>query len=328
MSAKETPTRADVVRQRRKQEETRRPTKRPAARASQPTPTLPRRGVTLDASTQRVKPQARPVRKYEVAAAAPVPDALGAARVPALPRIQIRIGWRLLSFFLLALFGAAMYLASTLPLFRVPAATVVGNQMLTAEEIESVLRLSGQPVYFIVPADVENALRLNFPEITSANVNVELPNKVTATIVERQPIIRWEQSGSYAWVDAEGVIFRPRGERSDLVVVSASGSPPAGLRSEVDAMAPVPYVSAQVVESIRLLAPNVPQGSVLLYDPKHGLGWVDARGWTAWFGADPAQTDVKLRVYAALVESILGRGITPTFINVAYPSAPYYRVGQ
>jgi hypothetical protein len=327
MSDRETPSRADLVRQRRKQDETRR-SKRPAPRASQPTPTLPRRGATLDASTVRAKPKAKPIRTYEaVAAAAP---AAGQIQVPALPRIhfRVRVGWRLLSFFLAAIFGAAIYFAWTSPLFRVPAATLVGNQMLTAEEIESVLRLSGSPVYFIVPADVENAVRLNFPEITSVKVNVDLPNQVTATIVERQPIIRWEQAGSYAWVDAEGVIFRPRGERSDLVVVSASGSPPAGLRSEVDALAPVPYVAAQVVESIRLLAPNVPQGSVLLFDPKYGLGWVDARGWTVWFGAAPGETDMKLRVYASLVESILGRGITPTFINVAYPSAPYYRVGQ
>ena len=329
MSDKETPSRADIVRQRRKQDETRRSTKRPAARASLPTPTLPRRGVTLDASTQRVKQQRKPVRKYEaVATAAPVAGEMRPARSLSLPRVQIRVGWRLLSFFLLAIFGVAIYFAWTLPLFRVPAATLSGNQMLTAEEIESVLRLNGSPVYFVVPANVENALRLNFPEITSANVTVDLPNKVTATIVERQPIIRWEQSGSYAWVDAEGVIFRPRGERSDLVVVSASGSPPAGLKSEVDALAPVPYVARPIVESIRLLAPNVPQGSVLLYDPKFGLGWVDARGWTAWFGADPDQTDMKLRVYASLVTSILERGITPTFINVAYPSAPYYRVGQ
>lgn len=329
MSDKETPSRADIVRQRRKQEETRRPAKRPAARASQPTPTLPRRGVTLDASTQRVKQQRKPVRKYEaVAAAAPVDGEMRPARSLSLPRVQIRVGWRLLSFFLLAIFGVAIYFAWTLPLFRVPAATLSGNQMLTAEEIESVLRLSGSPVYVIVPAEVENALRLNFPEITSAKVSVDLPNKVTAIIVERQPIIRWEQSGSYAWVDAEGVIFRPRGERGDLVVVSASGSPPAGLKSENDALAPVPYVARPIVESIRLLAPNVPQGSVLLYDPKFGLGWVDARGWTVWFGADPDQTDMKLRVYASLVTSILERGITPTFINVAYPSAPYYRVGQ
>ncbi len=323
MSGRETPTRADIVRQRRKQEEIRR-SKRPAPRASLPTPTLPRRGVTLDASTQRVRQQVKPVRKYEaVAAAAPMTTGL---QTPALPRI--RVGWRLLSFFLAAIFGAGIYFAWTSPVFRVPPAALTGNRMLTAEEIETVLHLNGAPVYFIVPADVENALRLNFPEIISVKVSVELPNKVLAAIVERQPVIRWEQDGAFAWVDAEGVIFRPRGEAEGLVVVGASGSPPAGRKSEGDPLAPVPYVAPQIVESIRLLYPHVPQGSVLLYDPKHGIGWVDGRGWTAWFGSNPEQTDMKLRVYAALVDSILQRGITPSFINVAYPSAPYYRVGQ
>ncbi len=326
MSDKETPSRSDLVRQRQKKEESRRLTRVPK-RASQPTHTLPRRGVTLDASTQRVKPQAKPVRTYEaIAAAAPVANPMRDLRAPALPRI--RVGWRLLSFFLVTLFGAGIYFAWTLPQFRVPAATLVGNQMLNAEEVESILRLNGAPIFLVVPADAEHALRLNFPEITSAKVSVELPNKVIATITERQPVIRWEQDGAYAWVDAEGVAFRPRGEMGGLVVVSASGSPPAGLKSESDALAPVPFVSAQVIESIRLLAPNVPQGSVLLYNPKFGMGWVDARGWTVWFGSKAEQTDVKLRVYSALVASLAQRGITPSFINVAYPGAPYYRVGQ
>ena len=325
MSDKESINRADLVRQRRMKEENRRLTRVPK-RASLPTPTLPRRGVTLDASTERVKPQAKPVRQYEAVAAAPIAGQLSVPRTPALPRI--RLGWRLLSFFLVVLLGAGIYFAWTLPNFRVPAATLAGNQMLSAEEIESVLRLNGAPVFLVVPSDVEYALRVNFPEIVSADVSVELPNKVTATIVERQPVIRWEQDGAYAWVDAEGVIFRPRGEAQGLVVVSASGSPPAGQKSESDPLAPVPFVAAPIIESIRLLAPHVPQGSVLLYNPKFGLGWVDGRGWTVWFGSKAEETDVRLRVYSALVDSLSQRGITPSFINVAYPGAPYYRLGQ
>lgn len=326
MSDRERPSRADLVRQRRKKEEARRLT-RISQRASLPTPTLPRRGVTLDASTQRVQPQAKPLRTYEAAAAAaPAAGQLHESRAPALP--HIRVSWRLLSFFLAALFGAGIYFAWTLPQFRVSAATLVDSQMLDAEEVESVLRLNGAPVFLVVPADAEKALRLNFPEITSAKVSVELPNKVTAVITERQPVIRWEQDGAYTWVDAEGVAFRPRGEMSGLVVVSASGPPPGGSKSGSDPFAPAPFISAEIIESIRLLAPHVPPGSVLLYNPKFGLGWVDARGWTVWFGSNPDETDMKLRVYAALVVSVQQRGITPSFINVAYPSAPYYRVGQ
>lgn len=325
MTNKESPSRADIVRKRRKQDEIRRST-RPAPRAAQPTPTLPRRGVTLDASTSRAKPKVKLTRQYEAVAAAPMAGQLHASRVPALP--HIRVGWRLLSFFLAAIFGAGLYFAWTLPTFRVPAATLVGNQMLSAEEVESALHLNGAPVFLVIPADTENALRLNFPEITSVKVSVELPNKVIATITERQPVIRWEQDGAYTWVDAEGVAFRPRGEMSGLVVVSASGSPPAGPRSENDALAPVPFVSTEIIESIRLLAAHVPPGSVLLYNPRYGMGWVDGRGWTVWFGSKAHETDIRLRVYAALVDSLAQRGITPSFINVAYPGAPYYRVGQ
>ena len=323
MTNKESSSRANLVRQRRKKDENRRLT-RPAQRASLPTPTLTRRGATLDASTVRAKPKkAKLVRQYEAVAAAPL---AGQLRAPALPRI--RVGWRLLSFFLAALFGAGLYFAWTLPVFRVAGLTLAGNQMLTAEEFESVLHLNGAPVFLIVPADAENALRRKFPEITSVKVSVELPNKVIAAITERQPVIRWEQGGEFAWVDAEGVIFRPRGEAGGLVVVSASGSPPAGSRSGDDPLAPVPFVAAQVIESIRLLAPHVPQGSVLLYNPKYGLGWVDGRGWTVWFGSNAAETDVKLRIYSVLVDSLAERGITPSFINVASPGAPYYRLGQ
>jgi len=129
-------------------------------------------------------------------------------------------------------------------------------------------------------------------------------------------------------VDAEGVALRPRGEMGGLVAVNASGTPPAGPKSESDALAPVPFVAPSIVETVRTLAPYVPQGSALLYDPKNGVGWMDGRGWTVWFGSSASQMDVKLRVYTVLVDSLAQRGISPTFINVAYPNAPYYRLGQ
>jgi len=315
-------SRADIVRQRRKQEEIRR-SKRPAQRASLPPSAPPRRGATLDASTVRAKPGSRYAHQYEAVAA---PAIAGQLIAPALPRI--RMGWRLLSFFLVALFGAGLYFAWTSPFFRVAGTNLAGNQMLSAEEVESVLRLKGAPVFLIVPADAEEALRKNFPEITSVRVSVEFPSKVIATITERQPVIRWEQDGAYTWIDSQGVAFRPRGEVQGLVVVSASGSPPAGLKSESDTLASVPFVAEPIIESIRLLAPHVPQGSVLLYDTKYGMGWVDGRGWTVWFGSTPQEVDVKLRVYSVLVDSLAQRGITPSFISVAYPGAPYYRLGQ
>lgn len=321
MSRKENQSRADIVRQRRKEQEIRR-AKRPAKPAALVNPGMPRRGATLDASTVRAKPGSRYVH-YEVAAAPAYP---GQMETP--DRTGILIGWRVLSFLLAAVFGVLIYLAWTLPVFRVSAAELTGNQMLSAEEVESILRLHDAPVFLVVPAQVETALHNNFPEITSMKVSVELPNRVLVSITERVPVIRWEQDGAYAWIDEQGVIFRPRGEVQNLVVVSASGSPPPGFEVEDESSAPAPFLSADIIESIRQLAPMVPQGSVLLYNPQFGLGWVDGRGWTAWFGTNPLEVEMKLRVYTALVDSLAQRGITPSFISVAHPGAPYYKLGQ
>lgn len=325
MTDRDSSTHAERLRQRRKQEEARRP-KRVPKRTSLPAPTLPRRGVTLDASTQRARPQAKSNRRYETLAAAPVAGQLSLPRSPSLPRV--RAGWRLLSFLLLAVFGAGIYFAWTLPMFHVAGITLLGNQILRAEEVESALKLNGSHIILVIPSEAENVLRHNFPETTSVKVTVELPNKVIISVTERQPIIRWEQDGVYTWVDAQGVAFRPRGEMAGLVVVHASGKAPSNPTSESDPLVPIPFVEPQIIESIRLLAPQLPQGSVLLYDPKHGLGWADRRGWTVWFGTTAEQTEMKLRVYSALVSSLVQRGITPTFINVAHPGAPYYRVGH
>ncbi len=324
MSENKPLTRAEEVRQRRKRAEeqtlvTQSMERRPRRTVTPPPVTT--RKVSVDAATVRSTP--KPARQYQAVAAA---ITTGRLQAPAMPRI--RAGWRLLSFFLVVLLSAAGYYAYTQPIFRVAGVTLAGNQYLSAEEAGAVLGVNGMPIFLLQPENVETALRLNFPEIASADVTVELPNRVLVTITERQPVIRWEQGNAFAWLDEEGVALRPRADVSGLVVVRASGAPPTGAASTIDPMAPIPFADANIVETARVLAPYAPQGSPLLYDPKYGIGWTDSRGWTAWFGSSPEQADMKLRVYVVLVDSLAQRGITPIMINVAYPNAPYYRLGQ
>lgn len=324
MSEKKPLNRAEEVRQRRKRDEERalvtQSMERRTRRAVTPPP-VTTRNVSVDAATVRSTP--KPARQYQAVAAA---SATGRLHAPAMPRI--RVGWRLLSFFLVILLGAGIYYAYTLPMFHINGVTLTGNQYLSAEEANAVLGLNGMPIFLLEPEKVETALRLNFPEIASADVTVELPNLVIVTITERQPVIRWEQGNAYAWLDEEGVALRPRAEVSGLVVVRASGPPPTGPASANDPLSPIPFADSKVIETARVLAPYAPQGSALLYDPKYGIGWMDSRGWAVWFGASPEQADMKLRVYVVLVDSLIQRGITPIMINVAYPNAPYYRLGQ
>jgi len=326
MRPRKSSTRAESVRARRKRADERllvtqsleRPTHRRAA--AEPTPSVAR-NVTVDAATVRAKP--KPARQFQVIEAAP---AQAGVQTRSLPRI--RVGWRLLSFFLVILLGGAAYYAYTQPMFKAQSATLVGNTYISADEINAVANVDGIQIFLIQPAEIERTLRLTFPEISSVHVTVDLPNLVTVTISERLPVVRWEQGNAYTWIDEAGIALRPRGDAPNLVVVKAAGTPPAGSRSNLDAFAPSPYVNADLVKAARLLAPYAPQGSSLQYDPTYGLGWADPRGWMVWFGSSSDRMDVKLRVYVVLVDSLNQRGITPVLINVAYPDAPYYRLGQ
>jgi hypothetical protein len=248
--------------------------------------------------------------------------------MPTLVIPRLEAGWRLLSFFVSLLLAVAIYLAWTLPTFRATSATIAGNQRITADEINGALGAQGQPVFTLLPGELERRLRLSFPELLSAHVQVSLPNLITVSVTERQPLILWQQNGAYTWIDAQGVAMRPRGTAAGLITVSALATPPHGQPAESDTLSPVPYIPLDMVQAIQTLAPSVPAGATLTFDPRYGLGWTDARGWQAYFGTGAADMPLRLKVYQALVSSLVQRGIYPVFISVQYPNAPYYRLSQ
>jgi hypothetical protein len=168
-------------------------------------------------------------------------------------------------------------------------------------------------------------LRTNYPELLSVQVKVYLPNHVYITVAERQPVIAWQQDEGYTWIDATGVAFRPRGLVVGLVPVIGSAVPPIGSPPLDDPLAPPPYMQKELVDAILALAPTVPADSIMVFDRSFGLGWIDSRGWKSFFGTSAQDMPLKVRVYQSLVDSLVKRGIVPSFINVMYPDAPFYR---
>jgi hypothetical protein len=63
----------------------------------------------------------------------------------------------------------------------------------------------------------------------------------------------------------------------------------------------------------------------MVFEKNYGLGWSDTRGWKSFFGTSAKDMPLKVRVYQSLVDSLVNRGVSPTFINVMYPDAPFYR---
>lgn len=316
------PTRAELVRRRRARQAARNDGQT-SFQTTRPLPPVTTRDAAIDAVIPLArKPKAKTMRRFEATLAAPRTR----LHAPALP--QIHFGWRWVSFFMVMLLGTALYLAWTLPLFRVNGLQLKDNLYMSADELNAPLGLNDRPLFTVVPSEVEAILRLNFPELKTAAVQVSLPNVVTVAITERLPLIRWEQGGSYTWVDDEGVAFRPRGEVQGLISVVALGAPPPAPRSAEDALAPTPFLSSDIVQSARALVPFIPPGSTLTYDPKYGLGWTDPRGWQVYFGTKASDVNMKITVYLALADSLTQRGIAPVFIDMRYPNAPYYRLGQ
>ena len=320
MSEKREPTRAELVRLRREQEHSKHLQRASKVTARQVVVTRARRDIT--------KPIRQPARKnarrrFQIA-------------VPHMPRVNTRsisiprphLGWRSLSFILVVIFGAALYSAFNLPKLRVTEAQLSGNQIITQAEMNAVLNISGQPIFTLIPSDLETRLRLNYPELASVRVTIALPNLVSVNVTERPPVIRWEQGGGYTWIAEDGIAFRPRGELVGLIPVVALSAPPVdGLGSD-DPSTPAPFISTEMVQALKGLVEHVPPGTPILYEKGYGFGWNDPRGWRVYFGTKASDVELKMRVYESMVNSLAQRGIRPALINVMYPSAPYYRMSE
>lgn len=319
MSGKPELTRAEIARQRRAQraakemEQTTKRAVKPMASVTSRTPTIP--------VSSKPRLVAKP-RRFNIALGLPEFHLHRPKFI--MPRLHANL--RLASIIISLLLGVAIYLAFSLPYFFVPGATVLGNLRLTREEITAVLGVTGQSIFTVQPDELEARLRMNYPELLSADVEVYLPNHVYVTVKERTPVIIWQQGEGYTWIDATGVAFRPRGLEAGLVPVIAVDDPLPGIAPKDDLLSPPPYMQKELVDAILALSPLLPAGTTMTFDPAQGLGWTDPRGWKAVFGTSAHDMPLKARVYQSLVESLTARSVTPIYINVVYPEAPYYRL--
>ena len=321
MSEKRELSRADLVRIRRERENTQQ-MKRAALEAARAiAPVTPRRDSGMTKPKRRAASSGRGRRRFQVA----LPVSRTDFQPIAMPRF--RFGWRTLSLIFTASLGLLIYLAFNRPELRVVEAKITGNQLIAPSELNSVLNVAGQPIFVLIPEDLETRLRLHYPELVSVDVEVSMPNNVSVNIVERQPVIRWEQAGGYTWIAEDGIAFRPRGEVLGLISVVALSGPTIETVS-IDPLTPAPFISTEMVQSLKGLAGHVPPGESILFDSVLGFGWNDPRGWRVYFGTSASDVELKMRVYESMVASLTQRGIRPALINVTYPTAPYYRMSQ
>ena len=330
MSVKKDTSRAELVRLRREQDSKTR-VERARKESSRSVPATPRNRTGKNApqpkrrASQASDGHTRSARRRFQNALLPIaPD----AEMRGISIARPNLGKRLPSFLVVALLATAIYFAFNTPQLRVTQAQVVGNQILTSAEINTALDISGQPAFLLIPAELEKRLRLQFPELSAVRVDVTLPNTVSVQVVERKPVVRWEQGEGYTWVSEEGIAFRPHGDMPGLIGVVALSAPPIEGIVSSDPLTPAPFLAPDMVKTIKGLAGHVPPGVQILYEEEFGFGWKDPRGWQVYFGTSASDVELKMRVYESLVASLTERGIQPAMINVTYPTAPYYRLSE
>lgn len=330
MSDKKDLNRSDLVRLRREQDSSKRVAraKKVVTRSAPPVATRGRqenaRPARRAAGSGNTSTKRSSRRRFQIALLPVAPD----AEMRGISLSRPHLGPRLLSFFAVAILGTALYFAFNLPQFRVTAAQVTGNKMLTPAEINTSLNIAGKPAFLLIPSALEKQLRLSYPELLSAKVDITLPNLVSVQVTERQPVIRWQQGDGYTWVSEDGVAFRPHGDDAGLISVVALSAPPTEVNVSSDPLTPAPFISAEMVQSLKGLAGHLPQGVPILYDAVSGFGWNDPQGWRVYFGTSARDVELKMRVYESMVASLTQRGIRPALINVTYPAAPYYRMSE
>jgi hypothetical protein len=244
-------------------------------------------------------------------------------RAPALNLPQLGPRW--VSAALTLLLGFMLYAMWTASPFMITAADVRGNQRLGAAEINATLGIIGQPILKAIPVQIEANLHTAYSDLETVKVRVGFPNRITVEVVERTPVLAWYQAGAVTWIDANGVAFTPLGEVTGLVQVAANGAP---TQVPLDPALPLyeqKFIPPEMVQALLSLAPVVPAGMPMIFDPQHGMGWQDPRGWTVYIGQNAKDIPMKKDVYKAIVDTLTLQGVQPSLISVEYLNAPFYK---
>ncbi|GAB4521558.1 MAG: hypothetical protein OHK0046_33090 [Anaerolineae bacterium] len=232
--------------------------------------------------------------------------------------VRGEVGWRMFSGLIVVALVIALLVFFVSDVFYVRSVAVSGAEYLSESEIFRYAGIAEMHVFWVDPEAVRDAIRES-PLVADARVIVGWPpNMVRIVVEEREPALIWVQSGVTALIDLQGNILRfpPDSETlPDLLRVIAEGMDgPPGVDSPI---------SSEAINGALQLRNLLAGVRTLRYTQADGLGWREPGGWDVWLGVGTDMPN-KLRIYDALRDDLLARGITPNEINVGNPEAVYY----
>jgi cell division protein FtsQ len=235
--------------------------------------------------------------------------------LPAVPEIQVGARW--LTFLLLIGFLTAAYFMLKGSTFRVHQAVIHGLHFMNEAQVRSIAQVDGTPVFSVDPSKVVERLMV-YPEISEVDVSVAWPNEVVIDVVERNPMIAWDDGGRRWWLCDDGVAFLEREELPGLIQVI---SVEPVLQIQDDPLAQV--INPLVLQSAIMLNTLLPEAGQLRYDNQSGWILEDNRGWLVHFGAAGDMSE-KAHVYQEIGNWLQEQGRSVSMVSVADPNSPYY----
>jgi len=197
--------------------------------------------------------------------------------------------------------------------FYVYHADVTGVARTSPDEVFRASGLLGLHALWVRPAAVEARILAELPGLESARVACGvLDEGCTIAVVERQPRVAWDEDGKLWWIDADGIIFPA----------------PEALAEGWLVRGPLPRDGdGRLDERVRVALSELwsvgADVSRLLYVPGRGLTFTGERGWRIILGQGPGMAE-RWRALGLLTGDLEARGLTPRFVDVRFPDAPYY----
>jgi cell division septal protein FtsQ len=213
--------------------------------------------------------------------------------------------------------GGAVYVAGIDAAYYVTDVQVAGATTLSQRAVVDASGMDGMHIFWLDPAEAAERVAA-IPSVLSATVEISWPNRAGITVVERTPVMVWDQAGDRFWVDENGQLMQARQESSDLLLILSQQPEKlyVGERIPIDVLAGA--------MQLRQERPNI---ASLFYEWGNGLSYEDGRNWRAYFGTG-LDMNQKLVVYEAIVANLQERGMNPKYVSVINKDKPFYRLAE
>ena len=276
-----------------------------------------RRPLSSKTKGRRKRSQRRLGQTYDSALSLPAVSRMSARSIarPLAGFRQVKVSSVLgLGLVLLAALGYWLFLTDDFYVYEI---TVQGNHLVSTDEIFTASGLYGLSIFWVNPQRVADTVA-GLPGILSAEVHCSLPNRVTITVVEREPQVVWQRAGTRWLVDEQGTVLTAQtGPGGGLVIEDQDGSP----------LHPGDRVDAAAVAGARQLQGLLPELSTVRYTPPTGLSFRHPLGCDVYLGTGTDMAE-KVAIMQALVEQLAASGEHPEYIDLRFKDSPCYKLSN